>query len=225
MPEPSPVNPIPPVILTVALIAAVIEAIFSLAEGGVLGGPQAIGWRLAALSDYAFSPRVWEFVTQRQDFSPEVVRRFVTYPFVHDGIFQTLFGAALFLALGKFVAEIFGAIPTLLLLLVTVLAAALGFAAFADDTAPLYGLFPAVYGLIGAYTYLIWAALGRRGENQLQAFRLIAVLLGIQLVFAVLFGTSQMWIAEVSGFLTGFVASTVLAPGGWAALRARMRQR
>jgi len=83
----------------------------------------------------------------------------------------------------------------------------------------------AFYALIGAYTYAIWLRLGQMGENQLRAFQLIGFLLGLQLVFGAIFGAGAAWIAEIAAFAFGFAAATLLVPGGWAALLARLRQR
>ena len=63
------------------------------------------------------------------------------------------------------------------------------------------------------------------GGPQYRAFTLISVLLGIQLIFGLLFGSGPDWIAEVAGFGAGFLISFVAAPGGWARVVARLRQR
>ena len=49
------------------------------------------------------------------------------------------------------------------------------------------------------------------------------MLLAIQLVFGLIFGGSGDWIADAFGFGFGFVSSFVLAPGGWARLREKLR--
>jgi len=221
----SPVNPIPALIIVLCLIATGIELTFSAAEAGLIGGQRGIGWRVAAIQDYAFSPAVWDWMVTRSDYDLDLLKRFVTYPFFHGSFTSALFGIALLLALGKFVAEVFGEMQTFALFLLTTVLGALIFALLIDGQQPLYGMFPPVYGLIGAYTYVIWLRLGQTGQNQLAAFRLIGILLGLQLVFGLLFGGAPTWVAEIAAFVVGFGASTLLAPGGWAALVARLRQR
>jgi len=221
----SPFNSIPALIIVLCLIATGVELTFTAAEAGLIGGPRGIGWRVAALQDYAFSPAVWDWMITRSDYNLDLLKRFVTYPFVHASFTSALFGIALLLALGKFVADIFGEVQTFALFLLTTILGALIFALIIDGQQPLYGMFPPVYGLIGAYTYVIWLRLGQTGQNQLQAFRLIGILLGIQLVFGLLFGSSPTWIAELAAFAVGFASSTLLAPGGWSAMVARLRQR
>ena len=221
----NPVNPIPPVVLALCLIAVGVELVLSAGAAGLAGGRQAIGWRLAAIQDYAFAPAVLDWIMTRGDYGFDLLKRFLTYPFVHVSFTSALFGAALLLALGKFVGDIFGNISTLLLFVVTSAGGALVYGVLATGAAPLTGLYPPVYGLIGAYTYVVWVRMGQMGENQLNAFRLIGVLLGLQLVFGLIFGAGQTWIAELAGFAIGIAASIVLVPGGWRDLRAKLRAR
>ncbi len=225
MQTPNAVNPIPPVVIVLCLIAVAAELVLGAGQFGVVGDPQAIGWRINALQSYSLSPAVLDWILTRGDFAPAMLMRFVTYPFVHASFTQALFGIALLLALGKFVGDALGNLAVLLIFAITSVGGALVFCLIASGTSPLFGLFPPVYGLIGAYTYVIWLHLGRTGQSQLAAFRLIGFLLALQLVFGLLFGAGNAWIAELAGFAFGFLTATLLVPGGFAALLQRLRQR
>lgn len=220
-----PVNPIPPVVILLTLVIVVVEGAFSLAAAGMIGGPAGIGWRIAGLNDYMLTPQVWQVMLTRGFGDMDLLSRFVTYPFVHGSFTQTLFGAALLLALGKFVGEAFGNIATAVFFFGGAIFGGVVFCMLAPPNSPLFGAFTPIYALIGAYTYAVWLRLGQTGGNQLRAFQLIGFLLGLQLVFGVLFGGGQMWIAELAGFVFGFAAATVFVPGGFAALLDRLRQR
>ena len=220
-----PVNPLPPAIIVLALIMVVVEGALSLAAAGIIGGPTGIGWRIGALQDYGISPLVLEVITTRGDYGRDLVQRFVTYPFVHGDFTHALFAIALLLALGKFVGDAFGSIKTLVVFFGGSIFGAVIFCLLARDSSPLFGAYPAIFALIGSYTYILWLRLGQTGQNQLTAFRLIGFLLGLQLVFGLLFGAGQSWIAELAGFVFGFAVATILVPGGWGALVARLRQR
>lgn len=219
------VNPIPAVVIVLCLIVVGVELMLSAAAAGMIGGPQGIGWRIAAMQDYGFSPVVLDRIIDAGDYNIDLLKRFVTYGFVHGSFTQALFAAALLLALGKFVGDVFHAGAVLLVVVGSMVFGAVMFGIFVDGPSPLLGMFPAIYGLIGAYTYMIWLRLGASGQNQLNAFRLIGFLLAIQLVFGLLFGGGKTWIAELSGFAFGFGISVVAAPGGWTALVTRLRQR
>ncbi|MCB5200332.1 rhomboid family intramembrane serine protease [Loktanella sp. TSTF-M6] len=221
----SPVNAIPPVVTALVMIIVAVELTLSAGATGLVGGPGGIGWRLQALQEYAVSPAVVDYVVMRGDLSLDLLKRFVTYAFVHGSFTDALFGGALLLALGKFVGDVFHPAATLALFVVSAVAGALGFGLVADGTQPLFGAYPAVYGFIGAFTYILWTRIGQQGGQQIKAFRLIGFLLALQLIFALIFGGTMRWVADLAGFAVGFGASIILAPGGWHALLVRLRQR
>ena len=223
-PSQGPVNPLPPVVVALFLVVVGVEAIFTLGEQGIAGGPGAIGWRLEALQDYAFSPRVFDWMVQNGRWPAEHLLRFVSYPFVHGGLTQTLFAAVMLLALGKLVAETFGEWRALAVFVVASVLGAVAYGLVPGETQPLFGAFPAVYGWIGTFTYLMWLRLGQMGEQQLRAFTLIGILLGLQLVFALIFDGPNQWLADLAGFAAGFVMTVLMVPGGWARLMAWLRR-
>ena len=220
----SPLNPLPPVVAALALVILGIEVVFSLGARGLVGGADAVGWRLAAMQRFAFSGEVVDWMIDTGQYPLQHIIRFVTYPFVHASFTHALFAAVMLLALGKMVGEVIGSLRTLVIFVVSGIGGALCYALFLDAGTPLLGAFPPVYGLIGAFTYLLWLRLGMMGASQIRAFSLIGVLLGIQLVFGLLFGASDDWVADLGGFATGFVLIVFLVPGGWARILRRLRQ-
>ncbi|WP_342068867.1 rhomboid family intramembrane serine protease [Yoonia algicola] len=221
----SPFNTLPAVIIALALAIVGIEVVFQLANAGIIGGPRGVGWRIAAIEEFGYSSAVLDRVLVRNEYTFDLLKRFVTYTFINGQIIQVAFCAALILALGKFTAEYYGSIKVLIIYVFTSVAGAVVFGLFVESRYPLLGAFTPVYGLIGAYTYVLWLRLGNAGENQIMAFRLIGFLLAIQLVFGLIFGGNSQWISELTGFVTGFLLSTLLAPGGWSSLVERLRER
>ncbi|MEO0771765.1 MAG: rhomboid family intramembrane serine protease [Pseudomonadota bacterium] len=220
----SPVNPLPPVVMVLVLVMAAIEGAFMLGARGILGGPDAVGWRLAAIQDYGFSARavawMWETGSLRGDF----VIRFVTYPFLHAGFTHFIFAAVMLLAMGKFVGERMGQVALLILFFGSCIFGALAYALIVPDAPGLIGAFPGVYGLIGGFTCLLWLRLGEVGAQQAHAFTLIGLLVGIQLVFGLLFGAGADWVADIAGFAAGFGMSFLLLPGAMVRLRDKIRR-
>ena len=225
MNNPYPVNPIPPVIIGLCVAIVAVEVVLSMAGAGLIGGQQGIGWRSAAIQDYGFAPSVWEQLLERSDYSFDILKRFITYAFVHGSTTQAIFGVVILLALGKFVGDVFHPLAVLAVFVLSGVVGAAVFGAIVTPNIGLVGVYPADYGLIGAFTYLQWLRLGRMGQNQLQAFRMIGFLMGFQLLFAMLFGGSPAWIADVAGFVTGLGMSILVGPGGWTAFLGRIRQR
>jgi rhomboid protease GluP len=223
--NPYPVNKVPPVIVGLCIVIFLVEAALSLSGATLIGGQQGIGWRSIAISDYGFSPEVLEQVVERGDYSFDMLKRFIGYAFVHGNFTQALFGLAILLALGKFVGDVFHPMAVLAIFVLAAIAGAVAYGIVMTGRYPLIGVYPADYGLIGAFTYIQWLRLGQMGENQLRAFQMIAFLMAIQLLFALLFGGDPTWVADVGGFLTGLFLSTIVAPGGWSAFMRRMRKR
>ncbi len=219
-----PVNPLPPVVVALVLFIMGVELTFTLGTRGLVGGPAAVGWRLSAIETYGFYPSILDWMIETGRWSFGNVIRFVTYPFVSTSFTHAIFVCVFVLAMGKMVAEVFGGFPMLIIFVLSGIGGALVYAILLDPRFPLIGGFPSVYGLIGAFTWLLWRKLSLVGENQARAFNLIAMLMAIQLLFGFLFGGTTDWVADLGGFATGFGLSFILAPGSWERIVGRIRR-
>ncbi|MFK7941615.1 MAG: rhomboid family intramembrane serine protease [Paracoccaceae bacterium] len=219
-----PVNPLPPVVILLFAAIALPELAFVLGAQGWIGGPEGVGWRLAAVQQYGFSGDLFDWMLANGRWLPEHLQRFVTYAFVHNSFTSALFSVVLMLALGKLVGEAMGQVAVLVLYFGGSIFGALTYGLLLNDPTWLVGGFPAVYGLIGGYSFLMWQRLADTGQQQLRAFSLIAMLLGIQLIFGVFFGPSTLWVADLAGFVFGFAASVMLVPGGLARVINQLRR-
>lgn len=223
-PNISPVNPLPPAVVALVLVIMGIEAAFSLGMRGIIGGPEAIGWRLEAFQSYAFSSEIFWWMVETGQWPAEHLIRFLSYTFVHGAFTHALFVCVFVLAMGKMVGEVMGDLVMVIIFFASAVGGAVGYAVLINGEVPLIGGFPAVYGLIGAFTYILWRQLSLVGAQQSRAFSLIAFLMGIQLLFGLLFGGQKDWVADLCGFATGFGLSFFLAPGGWARIRSTIRR-
>lgn len=221
----NPFNALPPVVVALAAVIAGIEVLFQLADAGLLGGAAGVGWRQGALQDYAVFDQVWHFMIDNRLAPPEQLARFVTYPLIQSGALPAVFALVFVLAIGKAVGEVFAPWAVLALFFGSALGGGLAFVVLLDAPGQLNGAFPPVYGLIGGFTFLLWTNLAAHGANANRAFILIAVLLGVQLLFALLNGDWRGVVSEAAGFATGFALSFVLSPGGWARVVAKLRRR
>ena len=220
-----PFNALPPMVVVLALAIAAAEIVFQIGALGLVGGPDAIGWRIAAIEDYGFFDTVFEAMRTQGIWPFEHLRRFVTYAFVHYSFTHAAMAVVFVLALGKMVGETFGNLAVLVIFLVSTVVGALAFGLFLTETTPLLGAYPGAYGFIGAYTFILWVGLGRLQENRMRAFTLIGLLMGIQLLFGLLFGGRPDWVADLSGFLAGFVTAGLMVPGAPGRIVARLRRR
>lgn len=219
-----PMNPLPPMVWLVFFAIAGVEAGLSLGEAGMIGGPGAIGWRLGFVRDYGFSGQIFDWMVANGQWPMAELRRVVTYPFVHLGFTHALFAMVLLLALGKLVAEGMGQMVFLAIFVVSGVGGALVYGLLLDDPVWMVGAYPSVYGLIGGYSFVMWRQLAGTGAQQYRAFTLIAFLMGIQLIWGILFETGTQWVAELVGFFLGFGLCFLLAPGEWAKILGQIRR-
>jgi len=221
-----PLNPLPPIVWLLALPLIVVELAIQLQAAGLVGGAQALGWRQALFQRVMFLPEVLRLQWETGGHPVGELHRLVSYPLVHGSFTEALFAVVLFLALGKVVGEVLRWWGVVVVVIGATIAGALAYGLLVPGLkTPLVGAYPAVYGLIGAFTCLIFVNLARVGANKYRAFSLIGFLLAAQLVFGVLFGGTWTWVAEIVGFAAGFALTLVVSPGGFQRLLDQIRQR
>ena len=220
----SPVGKVAPVVVLLFCAIVIVELVFTLAAQGILGGKMGIGWRLAAVQDWGLPGPLVNWMWENDRWPASELVRLATYPFIHGSFTQMLFAGVITLALGKFVGDSFNALALLVVFFSATIVGGLVWGLLSGDKSYLIGAYPGAYGLIGAFSYIVWHRLGQMGESQIKAFQLIGVLLAIQLVLGLAFGMGTTWIAELTGFATGFLVSFFVSPGGFARLRARIQR-
>ncbi len=221
-----PLNPLPVIVWIMVLPLVAMEVVLSLADRGIVGGPMAVGWRLQAVEQFGFFPDLLRYMVETGTYPADAVLRLVSYPLVHVSFTHALFAVVILLALGKMVGEIFRWWAVMAVFLGSAAMGAVAYTFFLPgERAQLIGANPAVYGLIGAFTFLLWVRPAGTGTSRYRAFSLIGMLLVVQLLFGVLFGGSWEWVADLAGFATGFVLSFVVSPGGFRRVVAMIRQR
>lgn len=223
----SPFNALPPVVVALALVIAAIELIFQAGAAGLIGGQGAVGWRLSALRDWAVADVVWDWMLAHRTAPPRELLRLVAYPMLHAGFGHAAFVAIFVLAFGNAVAPVYPNLRLLALFFGSAVAGALAYLLLFDSPAPLYGGYPAAYGLIGAFTFLTRRGLTRAPPER--AFLLIGMLLAIQPVFGLVSSMGFAWVpdwsADLFGALAGYALAAAMFPGAIGRFRDRMRQR
>ncbi|APX90241.1 rhomboid family intramembrane serine protease [Brevirhabdus pacifica] len=214
---------LPPVIIALAVIIGGIEGLFWLGEVGLL--PGGAEWRTEAVRNWGFFGELARRMIETGDWRADILRRFVSYPLIHQSMTHALFAIVFVLAIGNMVAHVFRPWAVLAIFFASSVVGALVYGLVLDERFPLIGGYPGVYGLIGAYTFLLWVNLTATGGPRHQAFILIGMLLGIQLAFSLIFDARNDWVADIAGFAAGFAMSFVVSPGGGARVIARLRRR
>ena len=223
---PSAVNPLPWIVWALALPLIAMELVLTAGESGLIGGGNGIAWRGEAVQTFGFVPDLLRGAWARGQYLPDEPWRLFSYVLVHGSFTNTLFAVVILLALGKMVGEIFRWWAVAVIWFgASVLGVVVYTLVLPANSAWFFGAFPADYGLIGAFTFLLWMRLAGTGSNQYRAFTMIGLLMFVQLVFGLLFGGGYGWVAELAGFVTGFLLSFVVSPGGWRQVMLRLRRR
>ena len=212
--SPPPVfNPMPPVVVALFAVIAVVELWFTLGPNFV-SGTDTVALRMQAIERFGVNSQVVQWMIEKNLYPLDHIARFVSFSFIHSSMLNTAVSCALFLAMGKMVGSRFPSIALLVFFLGSALVGAVVFSLAAPNGGWLFGSFTGIYGLIGAYTFMMWLTFRVHKAPQGQAFHLIAFLMGIQLLFGMIFGGNSTWIADFLGFLTGFFLSFFFIPGG-----------
>ena len=124
------VNPVSPVVIALFVVIIGVEAVFTLGAQGVIGGPAAVGWRVAAVQEYAFSAVIFDWMVTNGRWPAEHLIRFVSYPFVHGSFIHAIFAGGMLLALGKFVGDVFSQLATLAIFVGACVTGALAYGLF-----------------------------------------------------------------------------------------------
>ena len=222
MPQTPVVNALPVAVILLILPIIVIEAYFAGAEARLWGSFDA---RLILINEMAVAPDRIQTSLAKGIWTLDWAKTLLLYPFVHISFLQTVFAGMFILALGKFVGGAMGNAAVVIVFFSSAVIGALAYVILLPDTYPLFGAYPSAYGLIGAYTYVLFALAGGVREEQMRAFQLIGMLMAINLVFTLISGGPNVWMAELVGAVTGFLASAALRPGGIPHLLETLRRR
>lgn len=225
-----PVNPLPWVVWLLALPMIAMEVVVQAGANGLVGGPEAIGWRVQAMQLLGFAPDYLRQMVEVGQYPADGLWRLVSYVFIQQNLSQALFVVVILLALGKFVGEVYAWWAVLLTFFVAAAVGAVAYTLVPITHAGLLGGYPGNYGLIGAYTFLLWVRLA--GNGGLRAFGLIGFFMAFQVgiaaigvaIYGLEQGTNWEFVADLAGFVAGFALAFVVSPGGWARVLAKIRR-
>jgi membrane associated rhomboid family serine protease len=210
------INPLPRVIVVLVVAMILPELVLQLSDRGYLGGPTGIGWRTELIREFGFFDSVFEYMRQTRTFDWNTLHRFVTYPFLNYDLLGAVFSAVLTLALGKGVAEYFSWWAVLILFFAASIVGGLAMGFAVNVGYPVIGAQAPIFGLIGAYSWMLWLKAGRNRRQQFMAFRIVIFLTLISFIYFFFFNGGYFWISQLAGFAIGFALSFILAPDGQA---------
>ena len=204
---PMSTRPNTPAVLWVVALTCLPEIILSLAGWGLIGLPWFRDW---AVLHFGFwnplllgAQPIWPL--QRETM-------FVTYAFLHGGLFHLAGNAVVTLALAGIVVARSSDRGFVVLFLTGAIGGGIGYALLGPPNAPMVGASGAVFGLIGAWKY--WEYLDRRRYGA-EMKPLWMSLVGLALLNVVLWwflGGLLAWEAHLGGFIAGGLWAAFVTP-------------
>ena len=215
----SPFHPVPPAALIVTAVMLLIEAGLQLGQRGLIGGPEAVGWRVEAIRALGFFDVVWERMLLTRHVQPDWIWPFFTYPFVSLSPISVLIGAAMVVSIGAHIVREYSTVSFLVTFFVSTAVGALVFGVVSQSPQPLLGPFPSLFGLLGLYTWNLWFEAKAKGKSPWGAFRIAGFLLAFQLLRWLFFGYGRELISEVAALIAGGMLGFLVTPEGRAMLQ------
>lgn len=211
------------VVWLLATVLALVEAAFLLGGAGVIGGPEAAAWRLEAMQRLGVAPAMTDWMLENRSLPPDLLGRFLGYALVHEAPLRALFVVVLVAGLGRALAARMGGGAILAIFVLGAAGGALGYTLAGLDAQLLTGGLPAVFALLGAFATLLVTGQVPAGLIRVRALALIALAVALRVALGIWVEDGARWSADIAGFVTGGLLAAVLRPGGWRALRGRVR--
>ena len=205
------VNPLPKVVILLAVLLIVPEIIFQLGEFSIIGGPSGATWRQAIANEYGFSNRAAYLMWETGQYPFSTVRRFLSYVFVDINLVATLFNVVFVLALGKFVGERASSLSVLLIFFGSGVGGAVLQTLINGPDRAMLGASSASFGMVGALSWILFTKQRAEGASGWNAFRLILQLVIFLGIMVLIFG-GRGWVDCVAGFAVGFPLCALLLP-------------
>jgi rhomboid protease GluP len=203
-----------PALFTLIVIVGLValpELVLILADLGLIGSAR---WRPLAWQYGGF----WTGLLRdwRPSFAAQPVTMFLTHAFLHAGPGHMIGNLGALVAIGAPVLARFGTRGFLAVYAAAILGGGLAFGLTSASPAPMVGASGAIFGLLGAWTWMQRADRARDGARPwavgLRVMGIAAALVLLNLVMWLLADGVLAWETHLGGYLAGLGMAALLAP-------------
>ena len=197
-------------IITLVVLCLGTEVILLLADAGVFGSSRL---RSIAYEYGGFWPGLWRDWGPNFALQPWVM--FVTYGFLHAGLWHLILNMVTLVSLGLPVAHRVGGARLVALYFLSMIGGGIGQALLtqaANEHIPIVGASGALFGLAGAV--LAWEYVDRftLKERLWPVARAVLLLIGLNVALYYAMNRHLAWEAHLGGFVMGWVAALLIDP-------------
>lgn len=196
-----------PVVLAIILLTCSIELVLVAADHGVVGTPR---WRSLAYQNGAF----WTGLLNnwRPNYPAQPWLMFLTYQGLHASFMHLIGNMIVLFLVGRILVARVGQVWFAALYVISGIGGGLGFALLTDSAQPMVGASGALFGLVGAWKWQDWFFNSQKGYSRKALILDVVGLAVLNLVLWIVQDGQLAWEAHLGGFLTGWLAATLIIP-------------
>lgn len=207
-------RPLPPALLALTGIIALIEAVLSLADAGIFFDP-------SLRSRVFVAGAFWASLLHGDTplFAAQPVTMFLSHALLHGSLLHMVMNMTILLALGRFTADHYGPRVILPVFCLGAIGGGAVFGLLADGAYPMVGASGAVFAFLGLWIAWDWRRHRLSRLSTGPVLRRVGVLVLVNVVTLIGLQGMLAWEAHLGGFLVG------LACGAWMESRTARNER
>ncbi|MFD3189904.1 rhomboid family intramembrane serine protease [Sedimentitalea sp. HM32M-2] len=195
------------VVLIVLIVTCSVELTLQAADQGWIGTPR---WRGLAYQNGAFWTGLLD--NWKPNYSAQPWLMFLTYQGLHASLAHLLGNMLVLVLVGRILVPRVGQLWFAAIYLVSGIGGGLGFALLADSAQPMVGASGALFGLVGAWKWQDWFFTSQQGFSRKSLVLDVIGLIVLNVLLWVVQDGQLAWEAHLGGFLTGWLAATLIIP-------------
>ncbi|SFU07771.1 Membrane associated serine protease, rhomboid family [Sedimentitalea nanhaiensis] len=196
-----------PIVLFILILTCGVELILQAADYGLIGS---VRWRALAYQYGAFWVGLLDNWRPNYPAQPWVM--FVTHQGLHASLAHLAGNMLILVLVGRILVERVGQGWFAAIYLISGIGGGLGFALLTNSTQPMVGASGALFGLVGAWKWQDWFFSAQQGFNRRSLVLDVFGLIVLNALFWFIQDGQLAWEAHLGGFLTGWLAATLVIP-------------
>ncbi len=208
--------------IALAVLVCGLEFLFFLGDSALFRTEGNISWRQRAIIDFGVWSNAVEFSLGQGGTRPADLVRFLAHPLIHRTTLDALLSGTFILVAFRVLEGTARDFTLVLTFVGSAVAGASCFFLISGSQYPLTGASAGYLGLFGFATaalVMMGAATGRSMDRIARTIIVIPLLfLGIELVIGMLIGGTGRWVADLGGYLAGFLVAPPLMGARYAVL-------
>lgn len=203
--DPTAHRPLPRTLVALTGFIALVEVVLWMGDSGIFFDPSL---RLRVMSAGAF----WSPLLHGAQplYGAQPVTMFISHALLHGGFLHMAMNMAILLAMGRFVADRYGAAAILPIFLAGAIAGGAVYGMLTNVPIPMVGASGAVFAFLGVWIVWDWRRHVAVGISPKPVLVRVAVLAGLNVVAWVALDGMLAWEAHLGGFLAGLICGRFL---------------